>query len=249
MPCTTTEPPSASVLAALQQRGHYCRLLRDTCLFNGTLVPVNQDDGTVQFAKTFAVRDPYDSHKEHMLARYHKLRAPAPGSAAAEILRRKVARGLSDCELPLVWLPVWALNFAEQLINSAVQLHELEAVGAYSRKSVLLRPDVDSFPCATPAKRAPHTYTRAHAVTLCVCTRWCDALTHVPHVALPCSAGGGSYLLRSVRRNASNPGMRTPSQRVCFIGRSSHLTLAPCASNSAHYVWSRRAHRRDVELL
>ena len=111
-------------------------------------MPIDQqDDGTVEeFARTFVVRDPYDSHKEHTLSRYHKLRAPAPGSATAEILRRRVARGgLSQC-VPLVWLPVWALNFAEQLINSAVPLHELESMGAFDRKSVLLRPDVDSFP-------------------------------------------------------------------------------------------------------
>ena len=149
--CRPAGVSQASGLRALMNESlHICEVLKDVCLFNGTFSFVSYSGGSeqsrlIELAKKMVVRDPFDSMRRKKLAHYHPLRPPAAGSTAATLLAREVAtRDFSPC-LPLVWLPVWSLNFAEQMLNSAVPIFELRQKGIIP-SDVLLRPDVDHFP-------------------------------------------------------------------------------------------------------
>ena len=130
---------------------HICEVLHRVCIFNGTFSFYEKEAGEgeqarlIALSKKMIVRDPFDSMRKHKLAWYHPLRPQAKGTAGAKLLSQEVStRGFSEC-LPLVWLPVWSLNFAEQMLNSAIPLYELRKKGIFP-PNVLLRPDTDHFP-------------------------------------------------------------------------------------------------------
>ena len=125
--------------AQLAASRHACHIVRDVCTFNATLFPRKPVNEKV---RSLQVRSPSYSHHSLALHEWFGLKPAIAGSQAAALVRRRLRRhGYSAC-VPLIWLPVWALNFYETMQNSVPPLHEMLVTTRALDRRVLLRPDL-----------------------------------------------------------------------------------------------------------
>lgn len=179
---------------------------------------------------------PLDWHTNAPLAGFHPMLTPPPGSAAAELLNQSVAStGLSEC-VPLVLVPVWALNFAESIINTLVPLHALQ-------RSVLLRQEPNASASTEPppalsgrAPPAPPSLLLPGPFPPGVLLRT-ELLTTTPHGSKPTSPGSSSCS-RHYLPPSYSPSRDSPPR--CRAGRTaSRETLSPPWERCAHTCYRR----------
>ena len=138
-PTCHSQPAPKVDEAQLAASRHKCHIVRDVCIFNATLFPRKPASEKV---RSLQVRSPSYSHHSLALHEWFGLMPATSGSLAAALVRRRQRRhGYSAC-VPLVWLPVWALNFYETMQNSVAPLHELLLTTRALDRRVLLRPDL-----------------------------------------------------------------------------------------------------------
>ena len=122
---------------------HTCERLQRACLFNGTIVSAEPGSADAAHAAVVAglrVRDMWESGQEHALSDYHSLRHPTNPLGAALVADAAHGGGFSAC-VPLVWLPVWLMNFGESLVASLLPIDELQEARLIDGR-VLLTPEL-----------------------------------------------------------------------------------------------------------